>query len=281
MSTARRLLRIPARVLLTLFILGQFVFLLSSNFLGVEEPLREWFKNWYWKDDRHKDVPVPDYLRGEGKIHDTYFEATRTWTKRWSQLTGQPQNWGLFAPSITEEGGFPAVELRWDDQDWPDWTSRPTLPSAAPAPVVVLSDNEPRDRRYFARISGFRIRKYEENITPYPSAPDGGFDPATNSWRSKVRDKLKKEPECMYNYLRWRLRVYQQANPNLPPPTQVILLMRLYKVPKPPGPEPWDWFYLGEQRVARWLPSAPLDPNQYELVECYDPVTDGFERVEK
>jgi hypothetical protein len=287
MSTASRILRSLARALLTLFILGQFLFLVSSNFLGVEEPLREWFKNWYWKDDWHKDVAVPEYVEGKGEIHETYYEKTRTYTKRWSQLTGQPQNWGLFAPSIVEELAFPAVELRWDDQDWPDWADwadwavRPPPPSAPPAPVVILSDNEPHDRHGYAKFGGFRIRKYEENITPYASAPDGVFDPATSSWRTKVRDKVRKEPECVYNYLRWRLRVYQRANPDLPTPTQAILLVRTYKVPKPPGPDPWDWYDLGEHRVARWLPAAPLDVDKYELVEFYDPVAGRFERMEK
>jgi hypothetical protein len=85
----------------------------------------------------------------------------------------------------------------------------------------------------------------------------------------------------VYNYLRWRLRVYQRANPDLPAPTQVILLVRTYKVPKPPGPDPWDWYDLGEHRVARWLPAVPLDPDKYELVEFYDAVAGRFERLEK
>ena len=72
-----------------------------------------------------------------------------------------------------------------------------------------------------------------------------------------------------------------RANPGLPPPTQAILLVRAYKIPKPPGPDPWDWYDLGEHRVARWLPAAPLNPKDYQPVECYDPVEHHFVRLEK
>jgi hypothetical protein len=287
MSTLVKTLRTIARGLLTLFVLGQFVFLVSANFLGVEEPLRKWFKDWHWKDRNPEADPVPDYFEGKGPVHEKYYDKSRTYAKHWSQLTGQPQNWSLFAPYILEVVPFPAVELRWDDQDWPDWADwadwaeRPLLPGQRPAPVVVLSDNEPLDPHAFAHFSGFRFRKYEGNLTPYASAEDGSFDPETSGWRKKIGDRVDDEPACMRNYLRWRLQVYQEANRGLPRPTQVILLVRAYKVPKPPGPDPWDWYDLGEDRVARWLPSAPLDTQKYEPVERYDPVEHHFERVGK
>jgi len=281
MPTPSLVLRTLARALLTLFVLGQFLFLMSSNFLGVEEPLRECFKKWYWKDDWHKDVPVPEYVEGKGEIHKTYYDKTRTYTKRWAQLTGQPQSWGLFAPYVGDELPFPAVELRWDDQDWPDWAARPTLSPQPPAPVVILSDNEPLDRHRYAKFGRLRLRKYEEQITPFAEIKDYVFVPETTAWQEKIQKKVRKESDCMYNYLRWRLQVYQRANPDLPPPTQVILLVRTFKIPQPPGPDPWDWYDQGEHRVARWLPSAPLDPKQYRYVERYDPLTGYFERMEK
>jgi hypothetical protein len=155
------------------------------------------------------------------------------------------------------------------------------LPNPQPAPVVILSENEPLDRLNYTKFHLFRVRKYEEQITPFATNQDRVFDPATSAWEEQIREKVRKESDCIYNYLRWRLQVYQRANPDLPPPTQVILLVRTYKIPKPPGPDPWDWYDLGEDRVARWLPSAPLDPKQYRYVERYDPVTGHFESMKK
>jgi hypothetical protein len=327
MSTFVKVWRTLARVLLSLFVLGQLVFLVSSNFLNVEEPLRSACKDFIWGDpppaDRHtawsefqrwvqgeaKDTEPTEYTKGKDKVHETYFAKTKTYDKRWSQLTGQPQNWSLFAPDIVQVAPFPAVEMRWDDEDWPDWAEPPVLLRARPAPVVLLSENEPRDRRWFAHVSGFRYRKFEGNITPFAEAADGRFDPETSGWRRKIRDRVDDEPVCMRNYLRWRLQVFQEANPRLPPPTQVILLVRAYKIPLPPGPLPldadtgalglgviahapkrpgpeaWYWYELGEDRVARYLPAAPLDAPQfehkYELVERFNPEWRHFERVEK
>jgi hypothetical protein len=324
MFTLVKVWRTVARVLLSLFILGQLVFLVSSNFLNVEKPLRNALKDYVWGDappaddssvasackrwaqGAAKDTEPSEYTKGKGEVHEVYYAKVQTYDKRWSQLTGQPQNWSLFAPYIVEVAPFPAVEFRWDDQDWPDWAERPVPLNQRPAPVVLLSDNEPRDRRWFAHLSGFRFRKYEGNLTPYASAPDGHFDPETDAWHNlvlKVLDSSEGEPVCVHNYLRWRLKVFQQADPGLPPPTQVILLVRAYKVPRPPGPVPldaaaaalgtgivarlpkrpgpeaWYWYDLGEQRVARWLPSAPLDTKHYQPVEGYNPLWRHFERV--
>jgi hypothetical protein len=275
------ILRTLARAVLTLFVLGQFIFLLTSNFLGVEEPLREAFKKWYWKDNWHKDESVPEFVEGKGDAYKTYFDTPRIYTKHWAQLTGQPQSWGLFAPDAGRELPFPAVELRWDDEDWPDWADKLRLADSRPAPLVVLSDNEPLDRRSYVKFALFRVRKYEEQITPFATNQDSFFDPATSAWQAQIQKKVRKESDCMYNYLRWRLQIYQQANPNMPPPTQVILLVRTFNIPTPPGPDPWEWNDLGEDRVARWLPSAPLDPKHYRYVECYNPVIRRFERMEK
>jgi hypothetical protein len=282
MPTVTSVCRILARIALTFFVVWQVVFLLTLNFLNVEKPLREAFKDWYWKDDLHKDVAVPEYLIGEGPIHKDYYEPAAKYTKRWSQLTGQPESWGLFAPTIMRVVPFPAVELRWDNQDWPDWAEPPALPTERQAAIVMLSDNEPIDRHCYAKFGMFRIRKYESEITtPYPHTVDGVFNPATPDWKEKISKKVREDPEAIRNYLRWRLEVWQRANPQLPAPTQVVLLVRGFEVPEPPGPQPWDWYDLGEHHMARWLPAAPIDAQKYQAVERFDPVSARFERVEK
>jgi hypothetical protein len=283
LNSVGAVLRLLGRMVVTVFFVGQLIFLLSSNFLGVEEPLRDWFKDRHFREKKTEELP--DYLNGKGDIQKR-FAAVRACDRRWGQLTGQPQSWGLFAPHIAKVVTFPAVELRWDAEDWPDWADRPVVLTDHPTPVVVLSDNEPIDRQDYCHLGNFRIRKYEGYITPYPpSSDDGSFNPETEAWKEKIRKMVcegsDREPDCIYNYLRWRLEVYQSAHVNQPRPTQAILLVRAYQVPKPPGPEPWDWYVMGEHRVARWLPSAPLDRKEFYPVESYDPVKHHFSREEK
>jgi hypothetical protein len=92
MLTIARICRTVARVALSLFVVWQFVFLVGYNFLNVEKPLREAFKDWYWQEDWHKDVPIPEYLEGNGTIHKDVYQPATVHLKRWSQLTGQPES---------------------------------------------------------------------------------------------------------------------------------------------------------------------------------------------
>jgi hypothetical protein len=284
LNSVGAVLRLLGRMVVTVFFVGQVVFLLSANFLEVEKPLREWFKDRHWHDKSADEAP--DYLNGKGDVQER-FEVVRAYDKRWGELTSQPQSWGLFSPYIGKVLTFPAVELRWDAEDWPNWADQPVVLNDHSAPVVVLSDNEPTQRGHYFRFGHLRVRKYEEQITPYPpSSDDGSFNPETEIWKEKIRNKVcltrdDREPDCIYNYLHWRLEVYQSAHADQPRPTQVILLVRAYQVPKPPGPEPWDWHDMGQHRVARWLPSAPLNPEKFYPVESYDPLDHHFSREEK
>jgi hypothetical protein len=64
----------------------------------------------------------------------------------------------------------------------------------------------------------------------------------------------------MIAYLGWRLAAFERVQPDLPPPAEVILSMHLYRIPSPPGPEPWDWDDLGLHPVARWRPESAVVP---------------------
>ena len=165
-------LRLGGRALVTLFVLGQVVFLLASNFLSVEKPLRTELKNLIWTDPPPEETETYKYFAGQGPVHK-YYDETRLYTKHWSQLTGQPQNWMLFAPFIGEVIPFPAVELRWDDQDWPDWAELPLLANPRPVPVVILSDNEPADRRDFIRFGKFRVPQVRKRTDALSERIDG------------------------------------------------------------------------------------------------------------
>jgi hypothetical protein len=82
----------------------------------------------------------------------------------------------------------------------------------------------------------------------------------------------------MLAYLGWKLAAFRRERPDLAPPTQVVLYVRLYRVPPPPGPTPWHWEFLGQHPVARWLPEVPV-PAGLLPVEAYDPPSDSFVRL--
>jgi hypothetical protein len=271
MSRLARTVRTAARVALGLFVVWQFLFLLSSNLLSVEDAVRAAL---------HKSPPVqrvaPDLFDGKGAAHATLRAVERV-TERWAELTGQAQCWQLFAPDVADVIPFLAVELRWDDDRLPRAAAR-TAGRAPPAPPVLLpSENEPADPGRFFRAGRFRLRRYETTLDLAP-APGRPFDPRGEDWAAAVERDVRAGAEPMLAYLRWRLAAFRRARPDLPPPTQVVLHVRLYRVPPPPGPTPWRWEYLGQHRVARWLPGAPV-PAGYLPVETYDPPSDSFVRL--
>lgn len=224
-----------ARVLLGSLVVGQLLFLLASNF----SPW--WQRAWPSKEIR----------------------ATATLTNAWSQLTGQPQDWSLFAPEVGRDYFFVAVQLQWGDQ-YP--------------PVLLLSDNEPSDLRHYFRVGQFRLRRYEDHlglILPF----QGGRTPAEEAlhWIEPIEDKVRREGHRMHAYLRWRLRAYQRTHPDLPSPQQVILLVRQWEAPSPEQ-RPWNWHGPEERPLACWRPGAPPAPGCLP-VEMYHPLAERFETV--
>jgi hypothetical protein len=103
-----------ARVLLGLFILWQLFFLVVANLI---DPLKEELPRHLSKlPPRIKEVVevvAPGLIEKKGQLYDS-FEVVTNVTKRWGQTTGQVQSWSLFAPDVTSEITFVAVELRWD-----------------------------------------------------------------------------------------------------------------------------------------------------------------------
>jgi hypothetical protein len=98
-----------ARFFLGLFILWQILFLISSNLLSLVAKARE-----YWQDQDLVKTIVPEWSQAKGRIA----AAEQSWSTidtRWSELTGQPQNWSLFAPNVTSIIPFVAVEFCWED----------------------------------------------------------------------------------------------------------------------------------------------------------------------
>jgi hypothetical protein len=257
MSRLARTVRTAARGVLGLFVVWQLLFLLSSNLLSVEDAVRAALQ----KSPPAQRV-APDLFDGKGRVHDGLRAVERV-TLRWAELTGQAQCWQLFAPDVADVIPFLAVELRWDD-------GRP--------PVLLLSVNEPADPDRFVRLGHFRLRRYESTLDLAPPPGGAPFDPRGEDWAAAVERHVRAEAEPMLAYLRWRVAAFERQRPELSPPTEAVLCVRLYRVPSPPGPAPWRWEYLGQHRVARWLPGARV-PAGYLPVETYDPSSDGFTRL--
>jgi len=264
--------RAAARGALGLFVVGQLLFLLTSNLLSVEDAVRAALQ----KSPPAQRV-APDLFDGTGRAH-AGLRAVERLTRRWEELTGQAQNWQLFAPDVADVVPFVAVELRWDDDRLPQ-SDASRVPPAPPPPVLLLSENEPTDPDRFLRVGHFRLRRYESTIdvAPLPGKP---FDPRGEEWAALVERATRDGPEAMHAYLRWRTAAFLRDHPGLPPPSQAVLLVRLYRIPPPPGPRPWDWEYLGQHRVARWLPGATAPPG-FLPVETYDPAGDTFVRLRR
>jgi hypothetical protein len=217
---------------LGLFVVGQLLFLFSAN-----------------------GLPLLQRLRPANTI-----AALRTVPTSWAELTGQPQEWSLFAPDVATESTFVAVQLDWG----PD---RP--------PVLLLSDNEPDDLRRFFRVGRFRLRRYETSLDVALTVPEGKErDDVIDSWRARIKDKVRDESGAIRVYLRWKMNAFLEAHPELPPPREVRLLARLYRIP-PPGqafdPRP------SQYPLARWRPEWN-DP-RWLPVEAFNPVSEEYDPV--
>ncbi len=283
-----------ARFLLGLFVVWQLVFLFVANGHPILEEVRALLRRGNAFEQE------PDWVNGRGRAYQGQETAYRV-AKAWGEVSAQPQNWSLFAPTVWRNVPFPAVELRWDEDPrsapgvapcLPPFaagdplqaaalTAAATLPRPAPPhpPALLLSDNEPADPHAFLRVGRLRLRRYEAVLAP--ALKDGGTNPERNAddWRHDFEALTREEWKSVLAYLRWRAEAFRRGRPELPEPTQMILLVRHYVVP-PPGRRPWDWDGPVQMPVARWRPSAAWD-DQHLPVETYNPVVDRFESLRR
>src|SRR5262249_50195564 len=106
-----------AQYFLGLFILWQLFFLFASNFIALANTLRDPDEDYLSKNWKKRlNLVAPGWVEKEGHAQDV-MSVVEGVTTRWEHLSAQPQNWSLFAPSVTHEVTFLAVELRWDDPD--------------------------------------------------------------------------------------------------------------------------------------------------------------------
>jgi hypothetical protein len=310
----------PARILLGLFICWQLFFLVSSNLLSLLPRVRD-----SWQDKPKAEAIAPDWLHEKGRVAEAERDLTRL-TTRWAEISGQPQNWSLFAPNVTRIIPFVAVEFSWDEDPMSvRWISRQLAPLAAGRPfeeaiigssawhddrsgiehrlanllstgevqappptdwrphprssIVLLSANEPADVHRFVRFGKFRLRRYESNIDVSLASPDKEPESVVDSWRENIEDRVRGNWRLIEAYLQWQLRRWSQKHPDLPPPKQVILWIRLYRVPPPEDvSSPWNWQGPEWHPVARWQPGVAWETGLLP-VEMFNPVVPRFESV--
>jgi hypothetical protein len=288
--------RRAAEVLLGLFVFWQLFFLGADNCLRMFGAARSALT-----DDSAAgpaaQASAPRSDGAPGHVHQTT-AAIGEITRRWSQLTAQPQNWSLFAPEVGADVDFVAVELRWDVEPLSARScSRHLAPLAGPggleaaalaaaahaegqqpdlAPVWLPSDNEPADLHRYFRAGSFRIRRYEYTLDLPLAAPEPDGD-AADAWRAAADDKVRDDWRSIRAYLSWRIMRLRRERPGLPVPRQAILLVRRYRIP-PPDRRPWTWEGPEQFPLARWQPGAEWSAG-YLPVEVYNPVVGRFERI--
>jgi hypothetical protein len=262
-----------AQVFLGIFVLWQLFFLFTYNFVTLGNDLRK-------EEDYKKKLPrdwkgviektFPDWFDKKGHFHDVC-AAINGLNKRWSALGGQPQGWSLFAPEISKQITFVAVELRWDEPERNRTRRRPMAPFP---PELLLSENEPKDKAQFFRLGKFRLRKYESYLdTVLRKWDDETLQEAVERWGDRIRKKVKDEDDNILAYLQMRWEEYSAEHPARPMPRQAILLVRRFEIPEPQNFSE-DWYKDPRGDPQRQLPIARslIDSNGgWGAVEWYRP----------
>jgi len=287
----REWLRLPPRVLLGVFVLGQMLFLPAYNALEGADDLRKGLRESRENEGRLwglvsrwpavRDVLAEWLEKGDrkgdrGALGNAIGRARRV-TRWWAQTAGQEQGWGLFSPDAYRWSSFASLELRWDAPGPGDPEGAGGRPLAGGRePVLLRSDNQPRDRHRFVRFGYFRLRRFETKFEiPLEGAWVLGQAPA--DWEGSIKRTAKDQREEILTYMHWKLLHFRREHP-ASLPTQVILRVQAWSIPEPPGPRPWDWVEWDPVPVARWLPREDL-PRGGAALEWYNPTTRRFEEV--
>src|SRR5262249_16039370 len=229
------------RVLLGLFILWQLFFLVAFNMLQLAQDVRPHLPP---EVGAVVERVAPGWTREEGTAHGVT-QAVTDVTGGWAWLTGQTQNWNLFAPGVYWEFAFTAVQLCWDDDP---------VPSLSPERVLLLSANEPSSLTWFVRIGNARLRRYEGNLTLALKERTGETtQQTTGGWRKLVEEHVAYSRGPIEAYLRWRWQAYRDAHPGTALPSQVILYARRYDIAAPEEAPPL-WHGPVTTPLARWRP---------------------------
>jgi hypothetical protein len=276
--------RSPRQVALGLFILFQLAFLVVSNAVGfIRSAGPEHFK-----DDPKRLINrlAPNFADSEGHIW-AWTEKVEADTRRWMQLTGQDQDWALFS-SASKATGFPVLLLLWDDapangpsipgskldynaKDGFHFVTPFDPPAVNPNVVWLPSENAPLDPNDFVKFGAFRMRRYEGEFyvdaQPYEDEPRAD---AEGRMTRRMKKLVADSHDPALRYMQSRLNKWRRQHPDQPPPKQVLLFERFYRIRGPDDPRGWDGPFLVPQ--ARWRPTPDEKANDQkkESVEPFD-----------
>jgi hypothetical protein len=252
-----RSLRSILGIFLGAFIVWQLAYLVGINFCEVTRHYLSYFTD---ETDAQPRLLDPKTIEGRG------FAQIEQLFTRWDEFSEQPQSWSLFAPNVWSHIPFVVVELRWDDEP----AGAPAAANAPYPPVVLLSDNEPKDVSRYFRFGLFRLRRFESNIdVGLGIDADKSIEDMQDRWRQNTFERVNDRAIAMRAYLEWRMRRYLAEHPNWETPSQVILRVRVYRIPSPPFPKDWNLKPPEEHTLARWRPRFAYAENALP-VEVYD-----------
>jgi hypothetical protein len=275
----------PKQMLLGGFILFQLAFLLLSNLLGFVKSIP---KEMPEEPAKLMNRVAPHFVDGLGHGWQ-WSEQLETNLTSWMQLTGQDQEWALFAPAVGKGTGFPCLVLLWDDKRFDDPAIQEELFTfdvkngfhmrldlLAPKARLLLSENEPKDVREYLRLGKCRLRRYEGQLY-VNSQPREKETPDETAARvnDSVRYLLKHYQELTRAYMQWRLKAWQSEHPDEPAPKQIILCERFYRIHEPTEAPGWDGPSLVP--LIRWRPALDR-PDGFRSLETFDFTTQRFSR---
>lgn len=205
------------QVVLGLFIIGQLIFLPMANLCGL----------FQWAQPKLVENHQPLHV-----VHEI--------TSQHGRMTGQVQNWRLFAPEVPTKAAFLTVELRW----------------LGPPPRAerLPSFFEPNDPFHYLHGpgSGDRLFHYENRLSwPFMAWDRESVAQRPEEWQQYLADDVRRQGLALRAYLRWRMMQYQQEHPGTPLPDEAILRVRLYPT-RAPGQEVSP--DCVEMPLARWSP---------------------------
>jgi hypothetical protein len=240
-------------VLLGAFVVWQLVFIVASNL----------FDLFPHRIHRLDEMTSFRELLAGTKNPRPVIHALASVTDCWAQLTGQYQMWWLFAPDFPQQATFPVVELRWDD--------------AALPPIRLLSPTEPANTASYFHPpdSTDRLLHYEVNLgLGYAYFDQAEAAEAPDKWRRRHFDMVSSQWKSMRAYMQWKTTRFLAQRPDLPPPDEVRLLIRLYPSP-PPGAVPAQRSPPYDLPYSRWR-CAEQGSSDFLPVEAYDLFTERY-----
>ena len=264
----------PRQVLLGLFILFQLAFLLMTNSIGF---VKTGAGELPEKPAKLANRVVPKFVDETGHGWK-WLAKIESGFEMWTQLTGQDQEWALFAPSVTTATGFPCLMLLFDEMP-PEasnlkgsmlafdakngWHSK--LDESAQRRVLLHSENEPADINHYFRIGQCRLRRYEGQlyVNPRPRSSEAPAETAARFTES-VKHLRNQYGDVALAYMKMRLHAWQQEHSDEAGPTQIILCQRFYRIHGPDEPLGWDGPQL--MPLLRWQRSREakvLEPFDY------------------